>query len=330
MKTKLKTIKAITLIMMFILTSFAGNIVFHENETTVSAARPKIISFNSYIDYEYDISPLNQPLSIDQVVSIPITVKYSTDIPDFFNIIPFPINFYILFGQPIGPMQKISLEIVDKPDWANIYISTPDVLTDIPFDSEEPEEKTVNLVFSPKIEAPAEPYTITIRASCPPIGRVNEFSYEESISFTPSFIPTIGITVDNPIREVTPHESVNFKITIHNDGNKITRVTPDIVTASEDWKAIINPTQKEIPANDDATFTFSIIAPFDFGWHNEYENFKIDFKSEVYPFQPGSANSTRSVYLSVNNYGFSTPGFEIIYIFVAIIIIGIIYKKRRI
>jgi len=290
----------------------------------------RLISFNSYIDLTYDTTPLNDPLSIDVSVTVPITVKYWTDIPAGFRKLPFPINYLILFGQAIGPMQKIHLEILNPPDWANVYISSPDVLTDIPFSTEAYKEITADLIVSPRVEAPSVSYKIDIRASCSQIKRLNGFSYQESIDFTPSFIPTIEITPHDPIRTVGPHESINFKIDVKNLGNKITRVTPKLIGVDEDWTPTINPPEYEIPPNQESTFSFSIITPFDFGWHNDYGRFQIDFRAEVYPFRQIAANHTQSIYLVVNNYGFSTPGFEFITLISALMVIGIIIKRRRV
>ena len=290
----------------------------------------KAISFKSYVDFEYDTSALNDPLAIDVSVSIPITIKYWTNIPDMFKKIPFPFNNMILFGSMIGPMQTIHLEVLDPPKWANIYLSSPDILTDIPFYSDGKVEIETNLILSPRIEAPAESYRIDIKASWDSIKRLDGNSYQESLEFTPSFIPTIQITPETPIRTVGPHESVIFNIHIKNLGNKITRVTPDLIGVDDKWTSTINPPNYEIGPNQESTFTFSIITPYDFGWHNEYGRFEIEFLSEVYPYRSGAASNTESIYLVVNNYGFSTPGFEFLLVIAALFVVGIIIKKRQI
>jgi hypothetical protein len=326
MNTKLRTFKVLVFVSIFLSSMFAGIMLLPQQERSASA---KLIEFHSYLDFDFNADPLNEPLAIDVSVTVPVEIKYSTDIPDFFSKIPFPFNFLLLYGQSIGPMQQINLEIVDPPDWANIYLSSPDIYLDIPFKADGERTKTTNLVLSPRVESPAESYTIKIRATCGDIGKLKGVTYQESLSFTPSFIPTIGINTEDPVRTVGPHESVNFKITIANRGNKITRVTPQLINSSNTWTPTINPTQYEIPPSSEATFTFSVVSPFEFGWHNDYEKFQIDFKAEVYPYRSAAATSTRSVYLVINNYGFSTPGFELVFVAFAVIFVGFIIKKKN-
>jgi hypothetical protein len=330
--TKLKTFKTgfILFVLLFSIITFIP--ITEKTKADDGTESSRLISFNSYMDLSYDITPLNDPLAIDVSVTIPITVHYWTNIPDFFRAIPFPINYIILYGQSIGPMQKIHLEVLNTPDWANIYITSPDVLTDIPFHGDGRYEIDTNLVLSPRVEAPAVSYKIDVKATCSSIKRLNGFSYQESIEFTPSFIPTIEISIDNPTRTVAPHTAVNFDIKVRNLGNKITRVTPTL-KLSEDasiWTPTINPPNFEINSNSENTFTFSIIAPFDFGWHNKFQSFEIEFLSEVYPYRTASPTSAESIYLVVNNYGFSLPGFEFSILIISMIVIGIIIHKRRI
>lgn len=331
MITNLKTVKISLILLILLISSFSVSVINPETKMvdTAEAALPKLIMFNSYMDFEYDSSVLNEPLAIDVSVSMQITVKFWTDIPKFFQSIPFPLNYLILYGQSVGPMQKIHLEIEDTPEWANIYISSPDVLTDIPFEGEY-KYVTTNLVVSPRIEAPAVSSQIQITGSCEEIGRLKSSSHQETIDFTPSFIPTMEITIDNPMRTVGPHETVNFDVHVKNNGNKITRVTPTLVNRYEEWTQTLNPPQIEIHPDSESTFTFSLVSPYNFGWHNEYKSFEIKFKSEVYPYRPGAANNTQSIFLTVNNLGFSLPGFEAFTLLVAAMCITYIVRKKKI
>jgi hypothetical protein len=226
-------------------------------------------------------------------------------------------------------MQAITLEVVNKPDWADTTITQKSVLTDIP-NKGTPAEEDTSLVLSPYEEAPAQPYTITIKATCGTIGRINGFEIEEDIVFTPSFVPTIQITPENPTRTVGPRESVNFKINIKNEGNKKTRVTPEVKTTIEGWVPTINPPFYDISPGGQGDFVFSIYTPYDFGWHNEIQAFQIDFTSQIFPLREDApVGGPYSIYLRINNYGFSTPGFELIVLLAAFIVAGIFIKKRK-
>jgi hypothetical protein len=328
----LKTFKAFTLIAIVLFSASFINLI-NPDSKLVDTAEAQLITFNSYMDFQYNTEALSEPLDIDTSASMKITVRFWTDIPTLFSKIPFPFNNIILFGQSVGPMQRIRIEVLNPPDWANIYISSPDVLLDIPFDTQDTSNKysygEVTLIVSPKIEAPATSQKIQIEATCEKIGRLKGTSRQETIEFTPSFIPTVQINIDNPVRTAGPHESINFKINVKNVGNKITRITPNIVTKSDDWNPTINPPQIEVAPNTDSTFSFSIVSPFEFGWHNEFKSFEIEIRSEVYPFRAGAANNTQSIYLTVNNLGFSAPGFEIFTLMVATFGIAYILSKRN-
>ncbi len=197
--------------------------------STDLAQRSKIITYKSYVDFEYDTSALNEPLAIDVSVSIPIKIKYWTNIPDMFKKIPFPFNNMILFGSMIGPMQTIHLEVLDPPEWANIYISSPDVLTAIPFEGDEPVEIETNLILAPRIEAPAESYRIDIRATWDSIKRLDGNSYQEAIEFTPQYRPGFSVTVSNRSVNTPPDKKTIIPIEVKNVANKLSRITPSIV-----------------------------------------------------------------------------------------------------
>ena len=329
MRNNFRVLKASLLmgmVLMSVILSISGG--------SVSAAdRPKLLSFNSYIDIEYDSEPLNEDLAIEKSINIPLTIKYRTDVPEGFPVvIPnalWQIKNWILYGSMIGPMQKIHVEVVDKPSWADISISQPDMFINIPTGSEETSIST-SLVISPREEAPAVPQSIVLKVECDTIGRINGVTFEETVHFTPSFVPTITITPENPTRTVTPRESVNFKIAVKNNANKKIRVTPAVVGIDTDkWTPTINPPFHDIESAGQEEFIFSIYTPYDFGWHNEIESFQIDFTAKIFPLrEEATVGGPYSIYLRVNNYGFSTPGFELLTFVAALVIAGLLIRKK--
>ena len=336
MTKNFRAVKASIIMCILVFSTIAVFIGGASGEDTTTALGddpdPKWFSFNSYIDIEYDATPLNENLEIDQSINVPLTIKYSTDVPEnFLQLMPdflWQIKNLILFGSTIGPMQKLHLEIADQPDWANIYISQPDMFVAIPIGTEV-KTVTTSLIISPREEAPAVSHRIDLKATCDTIGRINGVTYQESVEFTPSFVPTIQITPENPTRTVSPQEAVNFKITIENNANKKTRVTPELVNPDSKWTSTINPPFHDIQPGGKEEFTFSIYAPYDFGWHNEIRSFQIDFTAKIFPLRDDApVGGPYSIYLRVNNHGFSVPGFEVLPLLAAIVIVGIIMKKR--
>lgn len=296
---------------------------------TTEDSRPKLFSFNSYIRIEYDTSPLDQNLDIDQSINVPLTISYETDVPkEFLKFLPWQLRNIFIYGSMIGPMQQITLEVLRKPNWADITLSQRDILVSIPFEG-DPTKETTSLVLAPYEEAPAQPYTITIKASSRQIGRINSFSTEVDIVFTPSFVPTVTIVPDKPTRKVGPQESVNFNIRVKNEANKKARITPQLVTSVAEWSPTINPPFFDIEPGNEESFIFSVYTPYDFGWHNEIQAFQIDFTTQIFPLRDDAPKGgPYSIFLRINNYGFSTPGFEILPILLALGIAGIMFRKK--
>lgn len=326
----LNAIKSSLIIAIILISSFTVFTAGIFKDSTVSA-RPMLLTFNSYIDIEYDPTPLNEDLAIDKSINVPLTIKYQTDIPP--NFLPLISAFLwqfkniILYGSMIGPMQKIHIEVVDQPEWADIYISQPDSYVNIPIG--ETTETITNLVISPREEAPAVPQSIVLKVSCLKIGRIKSIEFEETVSFTPSFVPTITISTDRPTRSVTPRENVEFKISIKNNANKKIRVEPILYNVSSEWNPTMNPPFNDIEPGGQEEFIYSIYTPYDFGWHNEIQSFQIGFTAKIFPLRPNtSVGGPYDIYLRVNNYGFSTPGFEVLTLLAAIVITGILIKKR--
>jgi len=258
--------------------------------------RPKPITFNSFIDFEYDTSALNEPLVIDVSVSIPITIKYWTNIPDVFKRIPFRLNNLILFGSMIGPMQTIHLEVLDIPDWASIYISSPDILTDIPFEGDGPVEITTILIISPRVEAPAESYRISIKATWDSFKRLYGNSHQESIEFTPQYRPGLSITISNRSVNTPPDKKTIIPIEVKNMANKLSRITPSIVDNLSDFSIKLNPPLLNLDIDETGTINVEVKPPSNFQGNRTVQ---IDFAIEQFPKREDSPVGTYSIHIDL-------------------------------
>jgi len=295
------------------------------------SAREYIYSFNSFITLSYDPQDLNQPIDINKAVTIPLKVEYYTDvvIPNLLKLpfVPFTIRNSLIYGSPM-PQQSLHLKIINPPDWANIYFSTPDHDVNLPELNAPPEEIQVDLIISPLREAPSEPFNIQFSIECEKRGRVMGKLMNYNINFQPAYIPEIGVTVERPSRMVSPREEVNVNIRIKNNANYWTIVRHEIIDVPEDWSPIINPTKVEIPPGGEETIVLSVTPPYHFGWHDETEVIQIDFTPEASP-GGGIPGPSVPIYIKFNNRGFSTPGFEAAFLFIAVALFMILHLKRR-
>ena len=229
-----------------------------------ASAKSGGLTFNAIVQVIPDISNLTSIPPDGEPAIVPVTIRYRVDVPGIFSTLPPLIKNYIVYGSMIVPPQKIHLSI-DKPDWAAVTISNPDVYPDI-VENEYSEIQTTISIHVYK-EAPARPYTLTIRAESQQLGRVPAASGEAQFKIIPDFIPLITATTDEPTKEVGPLTTVTFPIKITNNGNKESIVRVIDVTVPDGWSSPIpTPTQIVIPQGGTGTLTISVTTPAGFGW----------------------------------------------------------------
>ena len=191
MTTYLRTVKA-TLIIGFILvgTLFTSSLL-SPYSTTASA---KLITYPALITIEIDNSSydaLNTPVGIESTLHIKLKIGYSFAGPE--NLLALGmIGRLWVFGSFIVFPQQIHLTITEKPDWANIYLVTPDIYIDSPEITAS--YAYADVVISPYQNAPAQPYAIGVSAYAKPLGRIGDVNFSTTLNFVPEFIPLISVT----------------------------------------------------------------------------------------------------------------------------------------
>jgi hypothetical protein len=270
------------IILLFLMTSIypvAISEINDFNDIDVSS-NPYLLSYHSYIDLSYEISDLLEPLNQMYVWTIPITVDFWTDIPDFFRILPYRFANLFLYKQFYSPMVQINLEVLNAPEWAQIYINSPNLIIDIPFYGDGKYYLATSLVFLIYENAPSTSHYIDIRATSEGFGRLNGFSHQESIFFSTQFYPNLYIDFKQIIK-ATPNESIYIPINVTNKGNSISGVRFELLDDLDNWSPILNPSYLAINVDDTAIFQLSLLTPSDFFGSKE---FNIRFTSEKYPF----------------------------------------------
>ena len=238
--------------------------------------------FSSYLEINYDDSFLENPIPIDHSFNIPLEITYSTDIPETFGrFLPWQIRNIILFGSMIGPMQKIHVEVIDTPAWADIHFTQPDLFVSIPFEN-EPQSGLTTLVISLRDDAPASPQSINIQASCQALGRIQPRVFNKPLSFTPQYLPLLSISMENNVITTPPNTIVQIPFEVTNKGNKLSSVYYELAGELDGWFYGWAPPILVINSDETEIVTLILEAP------DEFEGDEIvfvDFFTRRFPFQ---------------------------------------------
>jgi hypothetical protein len=290
----------------------------------ITSTASAITLFQSYLQlYANQTAVTVQPDG--PAVSVQIRAQYKVEwLPKG----PLSFTWRMLF---VGLMKKIHFSVVNKPNWMNVALANPDMMVDV---SDEFVEVVNSVIISVYKNAPAEKYTLIIHAEVPGKTIYGGDTAETQITVTPGYIPLINVYTKKPTVEVAPQTSVNFPIEISNEGNKEAIVTGNIVNIPQGWVAYLPQSQVIVPSSVEGqdnkrTVTLSVTPPYGFGWHNELRTISIDFVAQASP--PGSFEKTGVYHFQVmiRNKGFSLPGFELVLLLIAFLVISILMKKRN-
>lgn len=144
-----------------------------------------LISFQAYVQVEIeDISGLESPIPPGEWVSIPLTVKYSTNIPAMFkNIIPWPFNNLFLFYSFYRPMQKIMLEAIEDSEYIDIVFSENIFINPILYEGEETKISTFMYICIAE-DTPCDKYNFNLFSYCEEFRRIESHNFTMGIEFT--------------------------------------------------------------------------------------------------------------------------------------------------
>jgi len=324
MMQNLKAVKS-TIIMGIMLFSVISTLCVMTPDSNSASA--KLITYPAFLEFKFDdgaLDRLNEPIGVEDVITIPFKVGYKIGPAELIKTLPGKLW---LFNAMIVFPATVTVEVVDKPDWAQVYVTPSSLNIDIRDDSDY-EWSDVSLIISPLMDAPAEPDEFVIRAHTPGRGRIDEISYERTIPYEPDYNPLISVVVEDPSRSAAPGETLNFKSTIHNQGNKETIVSVEIKDAPDEWAPLLSISSIPLGAGEIKEVTFSVVTPYDFGWHDEIRSFTLEFTPEMLPREtPPNVGTPEQIQVRVKSMGFFPRGIEFIAIVLLIIMIILIYLK---
>ncbi|MCD6411164.1 MAG: hypothetical protein J7L20_01870 [Thermoplasmata archaeon] len=228
------------------------------------SARDGILSFVPILYLEVDTSKLDVIEPGGPAVVLPVRVSYYIPAPPILEGHPI-LTKLIVFRTPfIVPPVKVHLEVVNKPDWMDVSISTPDVYMSP--DINKYSYANTSISISLYKEAPAQPFTLILRASSDEIGNVRSQFTEAQFKITPGYIPLVTITTDEPIKEAGPMTTLTYPIKIMNNANKETIIRLVDIKSIPGWAIKPSQYQVVIPQGKEATISISVTTPYGFGW----------------------------------------------------------------
>jgi hypothetical protein len=266
-------------------------------------------------------------------------------------VIPIRVNYLIsgLFANGASnhlggrAHATISLSVVtaDLPEWAAADVE-PNVISiqmekGVTFLSNDVVVLTVS--FKEGIPARGRVTTKIKMVASPVKGILHQIEGTEligTITVTPEFMPLIDATPRVTYAEVSPGQPATIPIDCENLGNAMTEFIFKIVNVPDGWVASI-PANAFIASAAEGkdpkdTINLLITPPYGFGYHNELEDITVSIKGQYFGGPSGDKILDTSEYfhtISIRNRGFSTPGFEAIFLIFALVGVVFIFKKRQ-
>lgn len=247
-----------TMIILFIIICTLG--IF---TTTVSAEATNgssFFSFDSMVEASYDVSVLNETLEIGQTVTLPVNLRYTTEVPaNFLRFFPKVVKNFLLYGATDVPQQTIIVEITQFPDWLNITAENLSFTTTMPSQN-TPSELETTLDITPLSIPNPKNYEITLTVTSESIGRINGLNKEIEMQFTPSFSPRGVINTDQEKTIKLSYENdTKTSFQIESKANTLTRVTPYIEEVPANISISFYPKYQDVYWEKTATFYMELI-----------------------------------------------------------------------
>lgn len=314
-----KIIKTVTtfIVMLLVLVSVFATII-----PTSSAKFSDIYSCYSIIKIDYDTDAANDPfLPVDMVKEIPTTLTYyvegyfDEEVPPYYSYLD---NFIYLY-------------IVEKPDWCTVTV-TPNFLK-IKATSEG---LTENVSLIVKVDENAHALSIGkigIKVEVDSMGAIKGGTFHSNISFIPGYYPLLNLNIpDGTVKKIGPLDTAKFDIEIENMGNAKTIVICDALDLPEGW--VVSVDQETVigtgTISDNPKKIVSLVVqpPYELGYHNDRETIQVSI-TPAYFDDPSITGEKYLVSFTIQSKGFSTPGFEAVFVLFALICISLAFKHRQ-
>ena len=281
----------------------------------------KLYECEGVVRIDYDESTADQPfLPVDMIMEIPLNVSFSVQ------------GYYaeeLLEYYTEGPIFEASIEA--KPEWCSVAI-LPSLFDIIP----RTEWNTKECLLSIKVNENAHAYsdgTIRVKIEFKAFGSISNGTFYQDIPFKPGFLPLLGVsTSEATVKRINPQETTTFNVQVQNLGNAKTELICKVVDAPKDWTVAV--TGKTVVGSqatgDDDMIQIPVVVkpPFNFGYHNDREIIKLSIIPSYFDNESLEGKEYLVSFI-VQSRGFSTPGFESIYLIVGLVCVLFLFRYQK-
>jgi len=285
---------------------------------TLAGPLDKVYECQYVLDVDYDIAVAEAPfLPLDMTIDIPLTLNLR--VSGFYAEGMMPYYLAAAF---------VNLYINHTSSWCTATIS-PAVLF-LPADDEW---VSSNATLHVKVDEDSRAFVdgnVQLRIEIGKLGAILARTFNVDIPFRPGYLPQLKIHTEVTNQLIKPLDTANFDIELENLGNAKTNVTCRVLNMPKDWVISIDPNtivgSRTLGENPKKTVSLVIRPPYGFGYHQDREVIQVSIVPSYYDDDQLIGQEYLLSFI-IQSRGFSTPGFEGIFVIFALI--GMVFFIKR-
>ena len=223
------------------------------------------------------------------------------------------------------------MKVNETPDWCAASILPP--MIELPATTDwQSGDAVLSVIVNENAPAFFEG-NIKLEIQVGGIGPLQGGKFYQNVPFVAGYLPILSLKIpDSTYELLRPDDTANFDIDVENLGNAKTQINCKIMDVPADWTASIDSTAVIgygiNGENSKRTIQLVVKPPYEFGYHNEREVIQVS----ITPSYFGNSSLIGKEYLLsfvVQNRGFSTPGFEAVFVVFALMAVALIIKTHN-
>lgn len=314
-------------IILIFLTFFCSSIIAIGSNAKSGPLDP-IYECKPNLVIEYDKGLLQDPIyPYDEARSIPVKIRLD---------VTGPASDIVLNKIGTGKIDLIvHMSIAEAPEGCQVSVNPPIVLITLSQDQPVRQNASISITINQYLPALSQE-KVVIRMNSEKIGKttlITEGNFTQEIPFMVGYLPQLSFVYkDGNVRNINPDETAIFTFELQNWGNGVTNVKSEVEDLPDGWIAeIIHSTilgSELVGSTSKKTISLRVKPPIDFGYHEDRAIIKVSMTPVSYA-NPVYKGEPHYLYFIVQSKGFFTPGFDIIILLFAFVLVLYPAYKRK-